>query len=213
MDAFSPEFREDLHRLMLWRRDVRRFRTDPVPEEILARGLDAFSRAPSVGLSEPWRVINVESAAARAAALSNFQTANAEALAAYQAGGDIDRATLYAGLKLSGMQKAPVQLAVFCDTGTVKGAGLGARSMPEMRAYSVVAAMTMMWLALRAEGVGMGWVSILDPEALAKSLDVPESWKLIGYLCIGWPERSQPTPELEQLGWETRDGLPKLERR
>ncbi|MER5171915.1 5,6-dimethylbenzimidazole synthase [Thioclava sp. GXIMD2076] len=213
MDAFSPEFREDLHRLMAWRRDVRRFRTDPVPDDILARGLDAFALAPSVGLSEPWRVVNVESAAARAAALSNFQSANAEALAAYRAGGDIDRATLYAGLKLSGMQKAPVQLAVFCDDATTKGARLGARSMPEMRAYSVVAAMTMMWLALRAEGVGMGWVSILDPEALAKSLDVPDSWKLIGYLCIGWPEQAQPTPELEQLGWEAREGLARLERR
>ncbi|TQS71789.1 5,6-dimethylbenzimidazole synthase [Rhodobacteraceae bacterium] len=198
---------------MRWRRDVRRFRTDPVDDAIVARGLDAFAMAPSVGLSEPWRVINVESAAARAAALSNFQTANAEALAAYREDGDCERAALYAGLKLSGMRDAPVQLAVFCNDATTKGANLGARSMPEMRAYSVACAISMMWLALRAEGVGLGWVSILDEQALATALEVPDSWKLIGYLCIGWPEDQTPRAELEELGWEPRIGLPEMERR
>lgn len=211
--GFSPAFGAELDRLMRWRRDVRRFRPDPVPEEIIARGLAAFGTAPSVGLSEPWRLIRVESAAARSAALCNFEETNAAALAAYRAQDADGRAAIYAGLKLSGMREAPVQIAVFCDEATPKGAGLGAQSMPEMRAYSVVCAVTLMWLRLRAEGVGLGWVSILDAARLTRDLGAPDSWKLIGYLCIGWPEELSDLTELEQAGWEQRVGLPRMESR
>lgn len=197
---FSPDFREDLARLMRWRRDVRRFRTDPVDEAILARCLKAFSLAPSVGLSEPWRLIRVKGAVARAACLDNFRCANAAALAGQQG----DRARDYGRLKLSGMAEAPVQLAVFCDDATPKGHGLGAATMPETRAYSVVGAITLFWLALRAEGLGLGWVSILDPGRLMRDLDAPAHWRFIGYLCIGWPEDEDDMPELEREGWETR---------
>ncbi|MDA7964798.1 MAG: 5,6-dimethylbenzimidazole synthase [Ruegeria sp.] len=190
---------------MRLRRDVRRFRTDAVDEAVLTRCLDAFRLAPSVGLSEPWRVIRVESAAARAAALKNFQAANEKALAGYSG----EKAQLYSQLKLSGMQEAPVQLAVFCDDATDKGLGLGAGTMPEMRRYSVVSAITLFWLALRAQGLGLGWVSILDPDRMARDLDVPDDWRLIGYFCVGWPEQMSDTPELEQVGWECReDTLP-----
>lgn len=197
---FSPSFRDELAELMRWRRDVRRFRTTPVPAEILAHCLTAFSSAPSVGLSEPWRILQVESPAARQACLANFQDSNSEAIAG-QSG---ERAQLYSQLKLSGMSEAPLHLAVFCDDATQKGAGLGAASMPETRAYSVVGAITLFWLALRAEGLGLGWVSILDPERLARDLDVPQSWRFIGYLCIGWPEEEDTVPELERAGWESR---------
>lgn len=199
--TYSSGFRAELADLMRWRRDVRRFRTDPVEAAVLDRCLCAFSLAPSVGLSEPWRVISVETPAARAAAIANFEAANATALASY---GD-EKARLYAGLKLSGMRDAPVHLAVFCDDETHKGAGLGAATMPETRAYSVVGAITLFWLAARAEGLGIGWVSILDADRLSRDLDVPESWKLIGYLCVGWPEQASHTPELEIAGWETRN--------
>jgi len=199
--TFTDDFRTQLDLLMRLRRDVRRFRTDPVDEAVLMRCLDAFRLAPSVGLSEPWRVIRVESEAARFAALKNFQTANAEALAGYSG----EKAKLYSGLKLSGMQDAPVQLAVFCDDATDKGRGLGAGTMPEMRRYSVVSAVTLFWLALRAEGLGLGWVSILDPEQLTQDLKVPDDWRLIGYFCLGWPEEPSDTPELERAGWECRD--------
>ncbi|WP_425091690.1 5,6-dimethylbenzimidazole synthase [Tropicimonas sp. S265A] len=209
MRAFSPEFRDELANLMRWRRDVRRFRTDPVPPEALARCLEAVRLAPSVGLSEPWRVVRVTSAAARAAALQNFEAANARALSGYQG----DKAKVYAGLKLSGMRDAPEQLAFFCDDGTNKGAGLGAASMPEMRSYSVVSAITLMWLAARAEGLGLGWVSILDPHALTQALDVPESWHLVGYLCLGWPQLDSETPELETAGWDTRSTTLAVEER
>lgn len=185
---------------MRWRRDVRRFRSDPVEAAVLNRCLQAFALAPSVGLSEPWRIIRVDSAGARAAAIANFEAANAAALAAY----DGAKAQLYAQLKLSGMREAPVHLAVFCDEATAKGAGLGAQTMAEARAYSVVGAITQFWLAARAEGLGLGWVSILDPAQLSRDLAVPEAWHLIGYLCVGYPEEDSETPELERAGWESR---------
>lgn len=185
---------------MQWRRDVRRFRTDAVDEALLSQCLDAFSYAPSVGLSEPWRILRVASDTLRAKALANYRTANAAALADQSD----DKQASYAQLKLSGMQDAPVQLAIFCDEETPKGHGLGAASMPEMRRYSVVSAITLFWLKARAEGLGTGWVSILDPEQLSADLGAPESWRLVGYLCVGYPERENDTPELEQLGWESR---------
>jgi 5,6-dimethylbenzimidazole synthase len=206
---YDEAFRAELRDLMRWRRDVRRFRTDPIEAAVLNRCLSAFSLAPSVGLSEPWRVISVDSAKARAAAIANYQSANAAALSGYSD----EKAELYATLKLSGMQEAPVHLAVYCDEATAKGSGLGAGSMPETRAYSVVGAITLFWLAARAEGLGLGWVSILDPDKLAVDLGTPPDWRLIGYLCVGWPEAEADTPELERAGWEARDASLWLERR
>ncbi|MFA9230473.1 MAG: 5,6-dimethylbenzimidazole synthase [Pseudomonadota bacterium] len=200
LGSFSPEFRDDLAELMRWRRDVRRFRTDPVDAAVLNRCFSAFASAPSVGLSEPWRIIRVESASARAASIANFETANAAALAGYTD----EKAALYAQLKLSGMREAPVHLAVFCDDATCKGSGLGAQYMPQTRAYSVVGAIAMFWLAARAEGLGLGWVSILDAQKMAKDLNAPADWTLIGYLCVGWPTENHATPELERAGWERR---------
>jgi 5,6-dimethylbenzimidazole synthase len=200
MSQFPKDFQTGLRDLMRWRRDVRRFRRDAVDEAVLQDCLDTFLLSPSVGLSEPWRVIRVQSPGARAAALENFTTANAQALAGY----DGDKARIYSGLKLSGMQDAPVQLAVYCDEATDKGAGLGAGTMPEMRRYSVVGAITHFWLAARAQGLGVGWVSILDPVQLSRDLDVPADWALVAYLCVGWPETASETPELELAGWETR---------
>lgn len=201
MRAFSRGFQDDLTDLMRWRRDVRRFRPDPVDEALLAEALGAFSLAPSVGLSEPWRLVRVDSAEKRALAVENFEAANAQALAGYSG----DKAERYAGLKLSGMREAPVQLAVFSDEATTKGAGLGRQTMPEMLRYSVVSALMLFWLAARARGLGVGWVSILDDERLTRDLEVPEDWALVAYLCVGLPEEDGETPELERLGWEQRD--------
>ncbi|MBM7066235.1 5,6-dimethylbenzimidazole synthase [Actibacterium sp. 188UL27-1] len=200
MAAFPDDFQDQLTLLMRLRRDVRRFRSDPVEEALVTHCLDAFRLAPSVGLSETWRLVRVQTPAARAAALANYKQANAAALAGY--GGD--EAADYSALKLSGMEEAPVHLAVFSDESSDKGRGLGAQSMPEMRRYSVVCAITLMWLRARAKGLGIGWVSILDAQALARRLDVPDDWVLVGYLCLGWPEAEGETPELETLGWEER---------
>ncbi len=200
---FGQAFRDQLAELFAWRRDVRRFRPAPVAPELIWRLLDQTGLAPSVGLSEPWRFVMVESKEARAAALANFETANAEALDGYTG----EKARLYASLKLSGMREAPVQIAIFCDQATAQGSGVGVQTMPEMRRYSVVCAVMQLWLAARAEGLGAGWVSILDPGRLSASLGVPDDWRLIAYLCLGWPEEEHRDTELERAGWEDRRGV------
>jgi 5,6-dimethylbenzimidazole synthase len=198
--AFDPAFRAQLRVLLDWRRDVRRFRHEPLPPGTLERLLEAACLAPSVGLSQPWRFVAVDGPACRAAIRANFARCNAEALAAQPS----DRSAAYARLKLAGLDAAPVHLAVFADPDTDQGHGLGRRTMPEMMEYSAVAAVHTLWLAARAEGIGMGWVSILDPGEVAEALDVPPAWKLIGYFCIGYAEAEDVRPVLEREGWERR---------
>jgi 5,6-dimethylbenzimidazole synthase len=123
-----------------------------------------------------------------------------------------ERAQLYARLKLAGLRDAPIHLAVFCDEATWQGHGLGQRTMPETRRYSTVCALYTFWLAARARGVGVGWVSILDPQTIAETLDVPRSWTLIGYLCVGWPREEHLIPELERAGWQAREPHPVIRR-
>lgn len=202
--VFDAPFREELATLFAWRRDVRRFRRDAVPSGVIDELLDQAQLAPSVGNSQPWRIVSVESAAKRAAVRANFEHCNAEALAA-QTG---ERAALYARLKLEGLDAAPVQLAIFCDHATKQGHGLGVRTMPEMLDYSVAGMIASLWLAARAAGLGVGWVSILDPVALARDLDAPSDHKLIAYLCLGWPREEHEDPELVRHGWQdrTREG-------
>ncbi len=197
---FDEQFRARLRDLMVWRRDVRRFRTDPLPTGTLDRLIATACLAPSVGLSQPWRFVIVDSAERRRAVRDDFAACNAAALSAYAG----EQAARYASLKLAGLDDAPVQLAVFADRATETGHGLGRRTMPETAEYSVVAAITAMWLAARAEGIGMGWVSILDPARVTAILDVPEAWRLVGYFCLGFPEAEHATPELERERWEER---------
>jgi 5,6-dimethylbenzimidazole synthase len=142
----------------------------------------------------------VESAERRRLVRDDFAACNAAALASYEG----EQAARYAALKLAGLAEAPSQLAVFADRATQTGHGLGRRTMPEMAEYSAVAAITAMWLAARAEGIGMGWVSILDPLRVTAILDVPEAWRFIGYFCLGYPETEHAEPELERAGWEQR---------
>lgn len=197
---FDAAFRDKLAELMAWRRDVRRFREEPVPPAVLEDLLSLMALSPSVGLSQPWRWVRVEGADRRAAVRKSFEACNREALAAYEG----ERAALYAGLKLEGLREAPVQFAVFCDHGTSQGHGLGRQTMPEMLDYSVVAAIMQFWLAARAYGLGLGWVSILDPGEIARIVGAPSDWRLIGYLCLGYPQDEQVEPELERAGWEVR---------
>jgi len=197
---FDDAFRARLRDLLVWRRDVRRFRRDPLPRGAIEALLELGCLAPSVGLSQPWRFVIVEDRATRAAIRQNFEACNAEALAAQ----DSARAGLYARLKLAGLDEAPGHLAVFADRATAQGHGLGRHTMPEMIDYSAVTAVHTIWLAARAEGIGMGWVSILDPKTVAALLDVPPAWKFIGYFCLGYPQADDTIPELEQAGWEQR---------
>jgi 5,6-dimethylbenzimidazole synthase len=197
---FDAAFRDKLKDLFLWRRDVRRFRTDPLPEALIEDLLGQAALAPSVGNSQPWRFVLVEDTARRRAVRDDFEAANQDALKGYSG----ERAQTYAGLKLAGLDAAPVQLAVFSDQATERGHGLGQNTMPEMLPYSVVAAVNTLWLAARAAGVGVGWVSIIHPKRVAGILDVPEDWQLVAYLCLGRPQEEHLEPELVRAGWQDR---------
>ncbi|MBY0430113.1 MAG: 5,6-dimethylbenzimidazole synthase, partial [Rhodospirillales bacterium] len=142
----------------------------------------------------------VDAPVRRQAVRASFVACNSEALHDYQG----ERARLYAGLKLAGLDDAPVHLALFCDRSTGDGHGLGQRTMPETLDYSVVTAIHTLWLAARAQGIGVGWVSIIDPEAVRAALDVPESWRLVAYLCVGYPQEENDKPELVRFGWQER---------
>jgi len=197
---FDAAFRAQFAELVRWRRDVRRFRTTPVDPSLIERLLSLAVHAPSVGLSQPWRFVLVESPERRAAIGDNFSHANQTALEGYAG----ERQARYARLKLEGLAQAPVHLVVCADEETTTGHGLGRRTMPETIRYSVVAAIQTLWLAARAEGLGVGWVSILDPDAVRAALDLPARWSFVAYLCIGWPEEEHDDPELERHGWQER---------
>jgi 5,6-dimethylbenzimidazole synthase len=171
-----------------------------LPEGTLERLIEVVCLSPSVGLSQPWRFVIVEDETRRRAVIENFKTCNAQALQSYSG----ERATHYAKLKLAGLEEAPVHLAVFADKTSETGHGLGRMTMPETIEYSVVAAISSVWLAARAEGIGLGWVSILDPSHVSEILAVPKSWKFIGYFCLGYPEGEFDRPELERANWEHR---------
>ena len=198
--VFDDDFRWALGDLFAWRRDVRRFLSDPVDCAVIDGLISTATLAPSVGNSQPWRFVTIDAPERRAAVRANFEAANAEALGDY--GGE--QARLYATLKLSGLDQAPVHLAIFADINTRDGHGLGKKTMPETLAYSVVGAVNTLWLAARAEGIGVGWVSILDPVQINSVLDVPEDWLLVAYLCIGYPQEEHIDPELERHGWQDR---------
>ena len=197
---FDEEFREAFRDLVLWRRDVRRFRRDPIDASLMDSLLELASHAPSVGHCQPWRFVLVESAERREAIKSSFVRSNADALESYQG----EQRAHYARLKLEGLENAPVHVAVFADEAAEEGSGLGRRTMPETLRYSVVAAVQTLWLAARAEGLGLGWVSILEPDIIHRVLDVPPTWTLVAYLCIGWPVEEHLDPELDRHHWQQR---------
>jgi len=197
---FDDAFQARLHELFVWRRDVRRFKTDPIPDGVLEDLIREACLGPSVGLSQPWRFVIVDDPGRRAAVKANFEAANREALENYPS----ERRAQYVRLKLAGLDEAPCHFAVFVDEATEIGHGLGRRTMPEMLRYSAVAAVCQMWLAARARDIGMGWISILDPAGVRGALDVPADWPLIGYFCLGYPQDPSAEPELVREGWEQR---------
>ncbi len=200
----TPEFEAALWELFALRRDVRRFRPRPVDERDVTRILTAAHAAPSVGLSQPWRFVLVESPERRAQVVANFEAENERCARAY----DDDRAAAYRALKLAGLREAPIHLAVLVDPDPATGHGLGRQTQPETVAYSAVCAIQNLWLAARAIGLGVGWVSILDPAPLRDALALPTTWQWIAYLCIGYPEQSHDdVPALERHGWEHRAPL------
>ena len=201
--VFSKQFQEDFETLLKWRRDVRRFKRDALPDGAVEHLLHLADLAPSVGNSQPWRIVIVENAERRARVTTSFEAENEQAAQHY----DSDKARLYRQLKLAGLKEAPVHLAIFSDEDPDQGHGLGRSTMPETLAYSTVSMIHTFWLAARAEGIGVGWVSILDPATVASVLQVDASWRLVAYLCVGFPEEEHMDPELERTRWQARSPL------
>ncbi|KAF0227348.1 MAG: hypothetical protein FD175_2691 [Beijerinckiaceae bacterium] len=195
---FSPEDAARLETLLRWRRDVRHFRPDPVPEALLVRLRTMMALAPSVGNARPWRVLSVKSATLRAAVRALFEQENRVAAAGY----DPEHAEVYARLKLAGLDRAPEQLAIFMLEDPEAGHRLGRCTMPETLHQSTAMAIHTLWLAARAENLGLGMVSILDPRHMEHLLQVPEGWRFSAYLCLGWPETHDDTPLLHRTGWQ-----------
>jgi 5,6-dimethylbenzimidazole synthase len=187
-----------LQDILTWRRDVRHFLPDPIRQNRLDRLRDAMDLAPSVGNARPWRVMQVTSPELRRAVTVNFEAANAQAAARY----DGAQKAAYTALKLAGLREAPVHLAIFTERDPSEGHGLGRQSMPEMLTFSTVCAIHSLWLAARADNIGVGWVSILDSDALHETLNAPKNWAFTAYLCLGIAASDDDTPLLHRTEWQ-----------
>lgn len=203
---FSEDEQAAFKRLMQWRRDVRHFTDQAVPDAMRTCLREAMELAPSVGNARPWRVIEVRDTGIRAEVLSLFDRANAAAHAAQAP----DRQDAYRRLKLEGLDRAPLQLAIFTETDPASGHGLGRHSMPQTLEQSTAMAIQNLNLMARACGLGVGMVSILDPSAMERLFDVPPSWRFSLYLCIGWPQFEDDTPLLHRNGWQVNEFSPWL---
>ena len=204
---FSEAERRAVYRAIYERRDIRsHFLPDPVPEEVLARLLDAAHHAPSVGFMQPWDFILIRDEAVRRAVQTCFIEANRRASETYSG----ERRVLYDNLKLAGVLDAPVNLCITCDRERNLGSGLGRHSDPATDVYSTACAVENLWLAARAESLGVGWVSILDFDRLREILQIPPPLIPVAYLCIGYVSEFPEKPELETAGWERREQLARL---
>ncbi|MFG1265441.1 MULTISPECIES: 5,6-dimethylbenzimidazole synthase [Xanthobacter] len=206
-DSFSADERAAIYRCIAARRDVRRnFLPDPVPDAVLARVLAAGHAAPSVGFLQPWNFIVVRSAETKAALHDAFSRANAEAAEMFES----ERAQLYRTLKLEGLREAPLLLCITCERDRAGPVVLGRTHQSEMDIYSTVCAVQNIWLAARAENLGVGWVSILDLADLRRILAIPDPIVPIALLCVGYVEGFAATPDLERAGWRQRLPLEEL---
>ena len=199
MDFTEQDF-ETLKNLLIWRRDVRRFQTQDVPQELLDEILDVMHLSPSVGNCQPWRWVCARDKKIRTQIYDHFERINKIACSKMS----IARREHYASLKLAGLAESPIHYAVYCENGTDQGGGLGRTTMPQTAEYSVVCAIMTFWLAARARGLGVGWVSIIEPDEITEILKIDHSWRLVAYLCVGWPQEDHTDPELERLSWQAR---------
>ncbi len=198
---FSAAERDAVYRCIETRRDVRgQFLPDPISDEVLARLLNAAHRAPSVGFMQPWDFIVVRDREAKKRVHSAFAAAHTEAAEMFKDG----RSDAYRSLKLEGILEAPVGLCVTCDRGRTGPVVIGRTHQPEMDLYSAVCAIQNLWLAARAENLGVGWVSIIRYDNLRKALGIPDHIQPIAYLCIGHVSHFFEKPELETAGWLSR---------
>ena len=196
---YSDDVRAAVYRTIAERRDIRRFRADEVPADVLERILEAAHQAPSVGLMQPWRLIVLRDATTR---VEVRRLAQRERLR--QADRFDERAGQFLDQKIEGIVEAPLGLVVCCDHGEPDREILGRGTIPETDVYSTACAIENLWLAARAEGLGVGWVSFYRPGDLRALLGIPDRVDPIAYLCVGWPDERPRRPGLEAAGWSSR---------
>lgn len=198
--AFAESARQALHAVIAARRDIRRFRPTPVDDAILTRILSAAHHAPSVGHSQPWRFVLVREAESRerAALMADRQRLRQAAMM------DADAARQLLDLKLDGIREAPLGVVVCCDRRAAPQGVLGRATFVDADLWSCACAIENLWLAARAEGLGVGWVTLFDPDELAGLLGLPDGVVTLGWLCVGWPDERPPQPGLQRAGWSRR---------
>jgi len=200
-EDFSHEEKDGLYKAIHSRRDVReQFRHESIPDDVLLRMLDAAHHAPSVGFSQPWNFILIKDMETKRKVRESFDR---ERERSSQLIDDPKRST-YLSLKLEGIMDAPVNLCITYDPTRFGPFVIGRTSIPETGVYSVCCAIQNLWLAARAEGVGVGWVSILDNDDLKTILNIPERVAPIAYLCLGYVTHFEKKPDLERVGWLPR---------
>lgn len=201
--ALPADQREALHAVLGARRDVRRYRPEAVPDDVVTRVLAAAHLAPSVGHSQPWRFLVVRGAETRqrAALLADRQRLAQAALL------DAESARRLLDLQLEGIREAPLGVVVCCDRRTPAEGVLGRATFRDADVWSCACAIQNLWLAARAEGLGMGWVTLFPPAELARLLHLPDGVETLGWLCLGWPDERPPSPGLERAGWSRRAPL------
>ncbi|HUI94125.1 MAG TPA: 5,6-dimethylbenzimidazole synthase [Xanthobacteraceae bacterium] len=201
--AFPPEWREGVFQAIARRRDIRSFLPDPVPRDVLARVLWAAHHAGSVGFMQPWNFIVIEDLAIRRSVRAHVEAERVRAAEAF----DASRRAAYLSFKLEGILDAPLNICVTCDRQRFGPAVLGRHTIRETDLYSTCAAIQNLWLAARAEGLGVGWVSILQPQELRCLLEIPEHVMPVAYLCVGFAADFPTRPMLETTGWLPRLAL------
>jgi len=196
--TFKSSERDILKEIMRLRRDVRgnRFIDKALPDDIVKQLLEAALLAPSVGYSQPWQFVVIRDQAIKQQVFDSFKVENARASTQFSGEKQQD----YKKLKLEGILEAPVNIAVFYQPSD--GPVLGQTSMADMGRFSVVCAIQNIWLMARALNVGVGWVSIVNPEVVKKAVNAPESSQLIGYLCLGYVTEFLSEPELKKMAWQ-----------
>lgn len=195
--VFSEDEKQAVYRAIRQRRDVRRFLKHPVPDDVLLRILQAASSAPSVGYMQPWNFLLISDAQIRQEIHKAFIAANDEAKGMFEGG----RKDAYTALKLEGIKESALNICVTCDRSRFGPVVLGRTCQPDMDLYSTVCAVQNLWLAARAEGIGVGWVSIIKPVDLQNILRLPGNVIPIAYLCVGYTDVFADEPELKSSGW------------
>ncbi len=206
-DSFSKVDQESFYRLIAARRDIRHFTSKPIPPSVLKRIIGAAHHAPSVGFMQPWNFIIIESLKYKQQVKSVFEKINRQESRKIT---DSKRRMLYSKLKLEGILESPINLAITCDRYRDAPFVLGRGTMRETDLFSVCLAIQNIWLAARVEGVGLGWVSIINRRAIEKILHIPQGVRLVAYLCMGYPIHFDKKPMLQKVGWKQRLNLNKL---